>query len=62
VALGEAAVELDELCGPNLEPALLEPPEDLTRQAACERIRLDEDEGALRHAGSLPTRPSQVAG
>jgi hypothetical protein len=58
VALGEAAVELDELGRPNLEPPLLEPPEDLTRQTACERIRLDEDEGPLRHAGSLAGRPS----
>ena len=53
MALGEFAVDLDELCGADDEAPLLEPAQDLPGKPPLDRVWLDEDERLLRHARSL---------
>ena len=49
MALGQVTLDLDELRRAHGEPALLQPAQDLAGQLPLQRVRLDEDERALRH-------------
>jgi hypothetical protein len=52
VPFGQIAIDLHQLQPHDLEPPLLVPREDATRQLALDAIGLDEDEGAFDHSGS----------
>jgi hypothetical protein len=49
VALGQLAIDLDELEPDDLEAALFVAGEDPADQLALDAVGLDEDEGALGH-------------
>jgi hypothetical protein len=56
VLAGERLVDVDELRGSHPETPLLEAREDLAREPALHRVRLDQDECAFRHRRSASRR------